>query len=183
MQVYWGHNPCSFLPHDCGRKHIFKNLKKNKGIAEVTYCSLWWGRTHLPWSFIYILMVKLRRFTDRLYVWYDSKPWMLSHWKNVVIFDLKGRSRWSRFGKNRMRFQLAWREGLEKAMAPHSSTLAWKIAWMEEPGGLQSMGLLRVGHDWGDLAAAREGERVRCNWVTWLSLSVFNSLNMRALLK
>ena len=34
----------------------------------------------------------------------------------------------------------------EKAMAPHSSTLAWKILWMEEPGGLQSMGLLRVGH-------------------------------------
>ena len=33
-------------------------------------------------------------------------------------------------------------------MAPHSSTLAWKIPWMEEPGRLQSMGLLRVGHDW-----------------------------------
>ena len=37
---------------------------------------------------------------------------------------------------------------LEKAMTPHSSTLAWKIPWMEEPGRLQSMGLLRVGHDW-----------------------------------
>ena len=37
---------------------------------------------------------------------------------------------------------------LEKAMAPHSSTLAWKILWMEEPGRLQSMGLQRVGHDW-----------------------------------
>ena len=35
----------------------------------------------------------------------------------------------------------------EKAMAPHSSTLAWKIPWLEEHGGLQSMGLLRVGHD------------------------------------
>ena len=33
-------------------------------------------------------------------------------------------------------------------MAPHSSTLAWKIPWMEEPGGLQSMGSLRVGLDW-----------------------------------
>jgi len=38
---------------------------------------------------------------------------------------------------------------LEKAMAPHSSTLAWKIPWAEEPGGLQSVGSLRVGHDWG----------------------------------
>ena len=37
---------------------------------------------------------------------------------------------------------------VEKAMAPHSSTLAWKIPWTEEPGGLQAMGLLGVGHDW-----------------------------------
>ena len=36
---------------------------------------------------------------------------------------------------------------LEKAMAAHSSTLAWKIPWTEEPGGLQSMGWERVGHD------------------------------------
>ena len=36
----------------------------------------------------------------------------------------------------------------EKAVAPHSNTLAWKIPWAEEPGGLQSMGSLRVGHDW-----------------------------------
>jgi len=36
----------------------------------------------------------------------------------------------------------------EKAMAPHSSTLAWKIPWMEEPGRLQSIGSLGVGHDW-----------------------------------
>ena len=36
----------------------------------------------------------------------------------------------------------------EKAMAPHSSTLAWKLPWTEEPSGLQSMGSLRVGHDW-----------------------------------
>ena len=35
----------------------------------------------------------------------------------------------------------------EKAMAPHSSTLAWKIPWAEEPGRLQSRGSLRVGHD------------------------------------
>ena len=37
---------------------------------------------------------------------------------------------------------------LEKAMAPHSSTLAWRIPWTEEPGRLQSMGSLRVRHDW-----------------------------------
>ena len=37
---------------------------------------------------------------------------------------------------------------VEKAMALHSSTLAWKIPWTEEPGRLQSMGLLGIGHDW-----------------------------------
>ena len=37
---------------------------------------------------------------------------------------------------------------LEKAMAPHSSTLAWKIPWAEEPGRPQSMGSWRVGHNW-----------------------------------
>ena len=39
------------------------------------------------------------------------------------------------------------RYAMEKAMAPHSSTLAWKIPWTEEPGGLQSMGSLGVGHN------------------------------------
>ena len=42
---------------------------------------------------------------------------------------------------------LSWKDSLEKGMAPHSSILAWKIPWMEEPGGLQSMGSKRVGHD------------------------------------
>ena len=42
---------------------------------------------------------------------------------------------------------LGWEEHLEKGMATHSSILAWRIPWTEEPGGLQSMGLQRVGHD------------------------------------
>ena len=43
---------------------------------------------------------------------------------------------------------------LEKEMAPHSSTLAWKTPWMEEPRRLQSMGSHRVRHNWSDLAVA-----------------------------
>ena len=55
-------------------------------------------------------------------------------------------------GKHGNGFRLAEiKEGsykdVEKAMAPHSRTLAWKIPWTEEPGRLQSMGSLRVGHD------------------------------------
>ena len=43
---------------------------------------------------------------------------------------------------------LSWEDALEKEKAPHSSFLAWRIPWTEEPGGLQSMGSLRVPHDW-----------------------------------
>ena len=43
---------------------------------------------------------------------------------------------------------VGWEDPLEKATAIHSSILAWKISWTEEPGGLQSMGSQRVGHDW-----------------------------------
>ena len=43
---------------------------------------------------------------------------------------------------------LCWEDPLEKEMTTHSSTLAWKIPWMEEHGRLQSMGSQRVGHDW-----------------------------------
>ena len=46
----------------------------------------------------------------------------------------------------------------EKAMAPHSSTFAWRIPGMGEPGGLPSMGSHRIGHDWRDLAAAAKSE-------------------------
>ena len=42
---------------------------------------------------------------------------------------------------------LGWEDPLEKEMATHSSTLAWRIPWREEPGRLQSMGSQRVGHD------------------------------------
>ena len=42
---------------------------------------------------------------------------------------------------------LGWEDPLEKEMATHSRTLAWKIPWMEEPGRLQSMGSRRVGHN------------------------------------
>ena len=49
---------------------------------------------------------------------------------------------------------LGQEDPLEKGIATHSSILAWRISSTEEPGGLQSMGLQRVGHDWSDLAVA-----------------------------
>ena len=55
---------------------------------------------------------------------------------------------------------------LKKAMATHSSTLAWKIPWMEEPGRLQFMGSRRVGHDWTtslSCIGAGNGNPLRCS--------------------
>ena len=46
---------------------------------------------------------------------------------------------------------LGWEDPLEEGMTTPSSVLVWRIPWTEEPGGLQSMGLQRVGHDWSDL--------------------------------
>ena len=60
----------------------------------------------------------------------------------------------SKVAWERMLYQQQVRYFREKTMAPHSSTVAWKIPWMEKPGRLQSMGSHRVGHDWSDLAAA-----------------------------
>ena len=56
---------------------------------------------------------------------------------------------------------------LEKEMATHSSVLAWWIPGMGEPGGLPSMGLHRVGHDWGDLAAAAAVHSSRSHNTLW----------------
>ena len=64
---------------------------------------------------------------------------------------------------------LGWEDPLEKKMATHSSTLAWKVLWTEEPGRLQSMGSQRVGHDWSDLTAAATSSRRllrSCEWRT-----------------
>ena len=63
---------------------------------------------------------------------------------SLVVQQVKNppamRETWVRF--------LSWKDPLEEGMATHSSILSWRISWTEEPGGLQSMGLKRVGHDW-----------------------------------
>ena len=67
---------------------------------------------------------------------------------------------------------------MEKEIATHSSILAWRILWMEEPGGLPSMGLHRVGHDWSDLAAAAAGNNIQFlgSWETGSKPKILNTL-------
>ena len=64
-------------------------------------------------------------------------------------------------------------EALEKEMATHSSILAWKIPWREEPGGLQSRGLWRVRQDW----AAEHMHKLHLKWklsYRWFEKPLFN---------
>ena len=72
-------------------------------------------------------------------------------WRSLV-----GCSPWGRYSRTRLSdFTFTFHfHALEKEMATHSSVFAWRIPGMWEPGGLPSMGLHRVGHDWSDLAAA-----------------------------
>ena len=56
---------------------------------------------------------------------------------------------------------------LEKEMATHSSALAWKILWTEEPGGLESIGWQRVGHSWAHMPAGRSQEQRRGIQFRW----------------
>ena len=63
-----------------------------------------------------------------------------------------------------VKFRKASKRFVEKAMAPHSSTLAWKIPWTEEPGGLQSLGSLRVGHDWATSLSLSTFRHWRRKW-------------------
>ena len=57
---------------------------------------------------------------------------------------------------------LGQEDPLEKEMATHSSVLAWKIPWTEEPGGLQSTGAQRVGHDWETSLSLSRDTKISC---------------------
>ena len=68
---------------------------------------------------------------------------------------------------------------LEKEMATHSSILAWRIPWTEEPGGLQSVGLQRVRHDWAtSLSLVKVTYAVQIAWATQYYLKAVSLGNL-----
>ena len=82
-------------------------------------------------------------------------PWNNSLFDNFLLHPFSDFKTWMRSTNSLIKaftfYSVAFYLSLlssEKAMAPHSSVLAWKIPWTEEPGRLHSMGSLRVGHDW-----------------------------------
>ena len=100
---------------------------------------------------LWILLFTLNKcfrlvYTDPLSCGYRIASLIREHWKSSAQNLVKG-----------IMMSLSILEiSTEKAMAPHSSTLAWKIPWTEEPGGLPSLWSHRVRHNWSDLAAAAE---------------------------
>ena len=105
-----------------------------------------WNSTIVAWEFaskvIFSLPRKIKKSFSRHFAFVimeSSAP----YWASLVAHTIKHLpTMW----KTRVQ-SLGWEDCLEKEMATHSSILAWKIPWMEEPGRLQSMGSQRVGHD------------------------------------
>ena len=63
---------------------------------------------------------------------------------------------------------LGQEDPLEEGMATHSSILAWRIPWTEEPGGLQSLGSQRVGHDWATQHSVEPEVKESVAWIPLL---------------
>ena len=111
------------------------------GRGSLVGCRLW-GRTELDTAEM-TYVTSLTGEGDGTPLQYSclENPMDGGAWWAAVHGVMKSRTRLNNFTLT-FHFQ-----ALEKAMATHSSTLAWKVTWMEEPGGLQSMGSLRVRHD------------------------------------
>ena len=78
----------------------------------------------------------------------DRRSKRKEHWLEQKILEDKWEEVDKKFKRGNWLIHVNVWQKPEKAMAPHSSTLAWKIPWTEEPGRLQSMGSLRVRHNW-----------------------------------
>ena len=111
----------------------FLNLLHMRMSAILKKCYFWW----VMWNCISRLLFTDER-VGRSYI-LKQMPWVACHCR--------------RCKRTRIR-SLSGEDPLEEGMATHSSILAWRIPWTEEPGGLQAMGSKRVGHDWSDLAQA-----------------------------
>ena len=86
---------------------------------------------------------------------------LIHYWASLVAQTIKNSpAMWETWV-----WSLTWEDPLEKEMATHSSILVWRIPWTEEPGGLQSMGSRRVGHNWATSLSLFNSEVLR-NCVT-----------------
>ena len=119
--------------------------------------------------------------TSKSYLILTSRIWQRRQWHPTPVLlpgkshgrrSLEGCSPWVAEGRTRLSdFTLTFHfHALEKEMATHSSVLAWRIPGTGDPGGLLSMGLHRVRHDWSDWAAAAAAAVTNEGLPWWLRL-------------
>ena len=122
---------------------------KSKKREYCLFVSVFWFVAPLPAaSFLttteYTLILSSPWWRPLAFLFFLSSPHILDYFYPL----LEDRAWISHFCSSSAYFRLWQVTQAEKVMAPHSSTLAWKIPWTEGPGGLQSMGSLEVRHDW-----------------------------------
>ena len=108
----------------------FRKYSSHRLVTSVKWdylCSIWWSAC-----------------TWHLYIKDQNTHFWGGGWASLVAQRIK---RLPAMRETRVR-SLGWEDPLEKEMATQSTTLAWRIPWTEEPGGLQSTGSQRVGHNW-----------------------------------
>ena len=110
---------------------------ESQGRGSLVGCRLW-GRTESDTTEV---TQQQQQQHTHIYIWVNTFGFYKVHSLAYFCFSSRGHHMHSKY-----LFIPTYTS--EKAMAPHSSTLAWKIPWTEEPGGLKSVGSLRVGHDW-----------------------------------
>ena len=113
-------------------------------------------------------------------------------WKNGTVWNLQptnltvGLPCWLRPYRICLQYKrlahiqsLGWEDPLEEGMATHSSILAWRIPWTEEPGGLQSMASQRVRHDWATNTFTFQSY----GWLHWQPVSIHRCFPKDSMLK
>ena len=103
----------------------------------------------------------------------DTTKWL--NWTELVAQMVKNPpAMWETWVRS-----LGWEDPLEEDMATHSSILAWRIPWTEEPGELQSIGSERVGHDWATFTGSVKLTHEINHYNYWGSICHISSINIR----
>ena len=105
------------------------------------YSQQWIAQLFSKWA------VHICKYRDQKQFYYRRSKWLLQQWR-VEDFRSGSNGKASAYNVGDPGSILGWEDLLEKEMATHSSILAWRMLWTEEPGRLQCMGSQKVRHDW-----------------------------------
>ena len=109
------------------------------GMGKVTYSSVLAWR--IPWTVESMGLQRVgHNWVTFTFIFCNIRAFQMTQWSKIHLPMQETQETWVS--------SPGWEDPLEQEMATHSSTLAWRIPWTEEPGGLQPMGSQRAGHDW-----------------------------------